>query len=163
MFARGALRATEHSCELGDPCRTIELGDFDLHAGAAYRPLIVPAGSDLREMGDAKDLALLAELAHRLANRFGDRAADADVDLVEDERADRRAAGGDELDCEADARELAARGDLGEGAQREARVRGDLELDFFASPRGGFRFPQGNRKTPAGHGELLHSARHRLR
>ena len=44
----------------------------------------VGAGRDLGRMGDDQDLALLAQALQALADRVGDGAADAGVDLVED-------------------------------------------------------------------------------
>src|SRR5438876_274808 len=121
-------------------------------------------GGDLRQVGDAEHLALLAEASQRPADRLGDAAADAGIDLVENQRADRRSLRRDHLDRQADARELASGGDPRERAQRQARVRGDLELDFLGPRRSGFVKPvQQDLEPAARHRELLHARRHRLR
>ena len=67
------------------------------------------------------------------ADRVGRPPADPGVDLVEDER--RRVVGGGEdlLDRERDAGQLAARGDLREGARRLARVGREPEDDLVGA------------------------------
>ena len=122
---------------------------------------MVGAGGDLRQVGDGDDLAAGAELLHEAADGLGDGAADAGVDLVEDQRRRRCAGalalGADDGDGEGDSRQLAARGDLGERPRRRAGVAGDQELDRFDAER--LRRVGGDEldlEAAAGHAELLH-------
>ena len=62
----------------------------------------------LGQVSDAQHLAFLAELGKPQADHFGDAAADARVDLVEDHRRDRAAVARNHLDREAHTGELAA-------------------------------------------------------
>ena len=48
--------------------------------------VVVGAGGDLRQVRDGEHLAVAPELLHQPAHRLGDGAADAGVDLVEDQR-----------------------------------------------------------------------------
>src|SRR5207253_3449823 len=87
---------------------------------------------DLRQVGDADDLVPRRELLELPPDDLGDAAADAGVDLVEDERGRGAAAGGLEEgrgDGELDARELAARGNALHRLRLLAAVRGDEDLD----------------------------------
>ena len=94
---------------------------------------LVAARRDLRAVGDDQHLAALGEPVQPLADRAGDRAADAAVDLVEDHR--RRAAllGQRDLEREDEARQLAARGDPDQRPERRAGIGRDLELDPVAA------------------------------
>jgi hypothetical protein len=70
--------------------------------------------------------------------------------------------GADDRDGEGDARELAARGDLGERRGRRTGVAGDQEFDRFDAER--LRRVGGDEldlEAAAGHAELLHRSRHR--
>ena len=84
--------------------------------------VVVGARRDLRQVRDGEHLAACAELLHQPAHGLGDGAADAGVDLVEDQRRRRSVRAlqlaADDRDGERDARELAARGDLGERPRR---------------------------------------------
>ncbi len=94
----------------------------------------------LRQVGHAKHLALLAEPPQRFADRLRHRAAHACVDLVEHERGDRRGFRRHQLERQADARELAAGGDLGERPQGQAGMGSHFVLDIFGAH--GARFLQ---------------------
>ncbi len=98
----------------------------------------VPLGErrDLRQVGDAQDLAPLGQRAQLAADRARRLAADARVDLVEDERCRALALARDAHECEHRARELAARGGLAQRSRRHARVRCDAELDALVPGRG---------------------------
>ena len=82
---------------------------------------------DLREVRHAEHLRALPDAPEQLPDGLGDRAADARVDLVEDQRRYRAGIAGGELQRETDARELAARGDAPEGRRGDAGVRADQE------------------------------------
>ena len=67
---------------------------------------------DLRQVGDAQNLALFAQRAQFLPDHFGHGATDAGVDLVEDHAADGVLAQRGDFDRQADARQFTAGGDL---------------------------------------------------
>ena len=90
---------------------------------------------DLRKVGDGEDLRPLAQAPERVRDRVRGLAADAGVDLVEDDRRLARRGVRDRTESERDARKLSARGRLGRGSERQARVRADEEGD--AVPAGG--------------------------
>ena len=70
--------------------------------------------------------------------------------------------GADDGDGERDARELAARGDLGERARRRSGVAGDMELGRLDAERlRRIGRDELDREAAAGHAELLHRPRHR--
>ena len=83
---------------------------------------------DLRLVGHAQDLAGFAERAQLGADRRGNRAADAGIDLVEDHARHLVQAQRGDLDRQRDARQLAARGDLAQRARRLAGVGGHQEI-----------------------------------
>ncbi|MNP71452.1 hypothetical protein D3C76_1678410 [compost metagenome] len=62
----------------------------------------------LRQVRDGEDLAALAETPQQLAHHFGRWAADAHVHFVEHQGGYSRGLCGDDLDGQADARQLAA-------------------------------------------------------
>ena len=82
---------------------------------------------DLGGVGDDQDLGALPQLLQALAHGIGNRAADAAVDLVEDQGAAAGGTRGDDLERQHEAREFAARGDAVERAGRAAGVGRDLE------------------------------------
>ena len=51
--------------------------------------VLIGEGGDLREVGDAQNLLGAGERLELLADSFGGAASDADVDLIEDQRAGR--------------------------------------------------------------------------
>ena len=169
----GAGLAADHPGDLADALRAGHR--MDLAAGAAVRAdrladhqMGVGAGGDLGQMGDRQHLAVLSELAHQPPDGVADRAADAGVDLVEDQRACAQAAcltaaAGGDGDGQRQPREFAAGGDLGQRPRRAAGVAGDQELDRLQAMRLrlGQRL-QRDREASAGHAELLHRGGHRL-
>ena len=78
-------------------------------------------------------------------------AADAGVDLVEDERL----AAGDRRDRERDAGELAARRGLGDRAERQARVRADEEDRLVATGRAGLALAQLADELAVAHADVV--------
>ena len=89
---------------------------------------------DLRQVGDAEHLAAVAEGAQALADDAGDLAADAGVDLVEDQRL-RLARRAEPRQRQHHPRELAAGGGIAERRRRHPRVRRDPQLDRLAAAR----------------------------
>src|SRR3954464_13131141 len=92
MAGGGLVRAlaAEHATDLLDDALAVEAP----HAGGGAIPRDVllqgevgpGQGGDLRQVGYAEDLAALAEGTQPLADGPGGHAADAGVDLVEDQR-----------------------------------------------------------------------------
>ena len=82
----------------------------------------------LRRMGHREHLHPRGEAGEALADRIGDRAADARVDLVEHQRRSRAAIRQHDLQRQQKSRQLAARGDLGQGSRARSRVGLDPEL-----------------------------------
>ena len=99
--------------------------------------MVIGAGRDLRQMRHCQYLSLEAQPLHQPADGFCDCAADAGIDLVEDQRADARvfAMTGGHRDRERDARQLAAGGDARERTRRAALMTGDEELRGFHAER----------------------------
>ncbi len=96
-------------------------------------PVMRAARRHLRRMGHDQNLQAGAETLQPLADRRGDRAADAAVDLVEDQRRHRRGAGQHQLQRQHEARQLAARGDARERPERRAGDGRDLEMHALAA------------------------------
>src|SRR5436190_11486664 len=147
----------QHPAELLDDLTALELRHRRareiLGAGLLDPEVTVGERSDLRQVGDAENLPATAERAQLLAHRARRVAADARVDLVEDERA-RTAAGRDAHQREHHARELAAGGAVAEGGRRDARVRGDHELGALGAGRRDLvAWPQLDREARAVHRE----------
>ena len=69
---------------------TTSLADRLALAGLGHAEVAVGVGGDLRQVRDAQHLAALAERLQQAADRGGNRAADAGVHLVEDQRGHRR-------------------------------------------------------------------------
>ena len=95
----------------------------------------VGGGRDLRQVRDAEHLRGRGELAQLVGQHARGAAADARVDLVEDEHLGGAAVARREAHGERDARELAARGDAAERAGGQARVGGQAHLDGVAPAR----------------------------
>ena len=132
MLARGGFGAAEHARELFNPRGALEALHAHLERGGlAHRPLRIAACRDLRQVRHAQHLALLAQALQRAADGLGHRAADARIHFVEYQRRHRGCLRRHQLDREADARKLAARRHFGERAQRQAGMRGHLELHLL--------------------------------
>src|SRR6185369_5167333 len=89
---------------------------------------------DLRQVGDAEDLAAGAERPQPLADDAGGVAADAGVDLVEDQGAG-RAGAAEVAERQHHPRELAARGGVADRRRLDPRVRRQPQLDRLAAAR----------------------------
>ena len=87
------------------------------------------ARRDLRRMGHGQHLHARGEPREALADGVGDRAADARVDLVEDQRRRRAAIGEHDFQRQHEAREFAARGDLHQRPRPRARIGLHPEFD----------------------------------
>ena len=118
---------------------------------------------DLRQVRHAEHLSAIAERAQLPTDDFGDAAADARVDFVEDEAGQGIALHCGDLDREADARQFATRGDLGQRPRRLPGIGADQEFDLVARRRRGPQTPAIARtstlKRAAGHAERLHQCR----
>src|SRR5687767_7013219 len=133
----GCLGA-EHATQLGHHAVALERLD-GRERGARLGGLLDPEvacgqGGDLREVGDAEHLPGVRERPQALADGASRLTAYARVDLVEHERA-RLARARDRHEREHHARELAARGGVANGRRRDARVRGEQELDALRAGR----------------------------
>ena len=93
---------------------------------------------DLRQVRDRDHLRALGEPLQRRGDGVGRLAADARVDLVEDQRL----ATADRGDRERDAGELAARRRLGDGAERQPGVGADQEDGLVDAGRAGIALAQ---------------------
>ena len=148
--------ATEHLGELDDPALAVEpldLGDGPAVALALGDPEVgVGVGGDLGQVGDAQDLVAAGERPQAPPDRVRAPAADARVDLVEDERRRLVGLGQDLLDGQRDARQLAARGDPGQRPRRLARVRGEAVDDLVDARRRRTRPRRRRARPPARRG-----------
>lgn len=125
----GDARAGDHAAEFLDAILAREFVDggddaaFLLAFGDQI--VVIGEGGDLGEVRDAEDLLSSSEAIQAFADAFGDGAADAGVDFIEDERGrhglpfDVADAG---LQGEGDAGEFAAGSDLLEGLGSFAEV-----------------------------------------
>ncbi len=112
---------------------------------------------DLRQVRDAEHLPARAQCLEEPSDRRGDRAADAGVDLVEDERRHFADLAGRDLDGERDPRQLAAGGDPGQRTERLLGVARHAELDLLGSVARRRRHGlESDFEPPAGHREVLH-------
>ena len=131
----GAL-ATQHAANLLDHTLAVEA----LHGGGgslAAQILLQPEvgrrqRSDLRQVGDAEDLACFAERAQALADEARGLAADSRVDLIEDERP-RPGALAEPAQSQHHPRELAAGSRVAQRRRSHSGVGGDQQLDRLAT------------------------------
>ena len=127
----GDLRARQHARQLLDAL----VGRKFAHAGrilvARDAEMLGRARRDLRRMGDEQHLRRRGEALQPFADRGRHRAADAAIDFVEHEHRRRARFGKRNLQREREARELAARCDLRETAERRTLDGGDLERHAF--------------------------------
>ena len=106
---------------------------------------------DLRQVRDRDHLSALGEAAQRLGDAVRRDAADAGVDLVEDERLTAR----DDGERERHARELAARGRVGDRAEGHAGVGPDQEDGLVAAARPWFALLQLDAELALPHADAL--------
>ena len=117
------LLAAEHALELLAADEVVQLLDARVRRVAGElldAEVALRDARDLREVRDREHLRALGEALQRRRDGVRRDAADAGVDLVEDERLAAR----DGRERERDPRELAARCRLGDRAEREARRSG---------------------------------------
>ena len=112
---------------------------------------------DLRQVRDREHLRALGEPLQRRGDGVGGLAADARVDLVEDHRL----AAADRRDRERDARELAARGRLGDRPERQAGVRADQEDGLVGARRAGIALAQLDAELALAHADAAQLLRDR--
>jgi hypothetical protein len=157
------LRAAEHPGQFFDARLTVER----LEAGArrpagrllAHPHLVLGLRRHLRQVRHAQHLPGHSEHAQLPTDHLGHRAADPGVHLVEHEAGQVERIQRGHLQREADARELAAGGDLGQRAGRLARVRAHQEFDFVRTKLGGLAGiarDDAGREYSAGHAQALH-------
>ena len=104
--------------------------------GLADLPLLVGRGGHLRQVGDAHDLVAAARAASACRPTISATRPPMPASTSSNTSVGTSATcGGDGLDRQADARQLAAGGHLGQRPQRRARVRGDQELDLLRARR----------------------------
>ena len=124
--------------------------------------MLVAAGCHLRQVCHREHLPFAAELLHQTAHGVGYRAADAGVDLVEDQRG--RAVARSccrHRNRQRQTRQLTARRHLGQCTRRAAGVAGDAQLDALQAE--GLRLvlrDQRHLEAAACHAELLHRLCH---
>src|SRR5439155_23675941 len=94
---------------------------------------------------DRDDLGACREPAEGLADSVGSASADAGVDLVEDQRL----ASAHRRDRKRDARELAARGGLGDRRERQSGVWADQEAGLVGTCGSGYRRVSSTRNSPS--------------
>ena len=158
--APDSMRAISSRRSLSSSFRTVVR--VPSSAVALFDPVMVrsPRG-DLGRMGDDQHLRLPRQPRQPLADRAGNRAADAAVDLVEDHRRRVPRLGKRDLEREDEARQLAPAGDPGQRSERRTGVGRDFELDPVDARRPGLG--GGDRGAEAGGVELQREARRRPR
>ncbi len=110
----------------------LDVGEGPVLLDLFLDPEMVRGGrGDLREVRDADDLVASGQVAELLGDELGRLAADAGVDLVEDERLAALALLAHGLEGQHDPGELAARSDPPQGPQFLAGVGGDEELGLL--------------------------------
>ena len=92
QFFHGLILAERGKCRASS-LAVRQLADADV---------VMPLAGHLGQVGHAQHLPLVAQLPQSPAHDFGDAAADAGIDLVEDEAGNARAAGGDDLNGQGD-------------------------------------------------------------
>ena len=90
--------------------------------------MAVTIGRHLGQVGDAQHLVRGGQPPQLLAHHIAAAPADADINLIEDERGRLIGRGEDGLERQHDARRLAAGGDLGQRLERLAGIGRDQEL-----------------------------------
>ena len=111
----------------------------------------MPVGNarDLRKVRDREHLRALGETLQRRGDGVRRHAADAGVDLVEDERLSSR----DSREGEGDARQLAAGGGLRDGGEGQSRVRTDEERRLVCAGRAGIAIAELDEELSVPHSE----------
>src|SRR5579884_3077786 len=147
------LAAAEHPLELRLPLLLAEL--LDARVRRLPRRLLdaeVAVGErrDLRQVRDRDHLRALGQPAEEPADGVRGLAADARVDLVEDERVAARDGG----DRQRDPRQLASRCRLGHGRERQPGVRPDEERGLVDAGRARLALPQLADELAVAHADL---------
>ena len=121
--------------------------------------MLVRLAGHLRQMGHAQHLPSLPQAFQQAPHNFGDGAADAAIDFVEDQG--RRGGGvrGDDGNGQRDARQFAAGRHLGQRTGRRARMAGDEKFHLLEAVRGRCARVQGDLEAAARHAQFLHGAR----
>ncbi len=118
----------------------------------------VPVGGDLGQVRDAQHLELPSQGLQAASDDVGHRAADAGVDLVEDQCLTRRVRGGQRLQGQHEPRQFAPRGDPGQRSQVLSRIWRDVELPLLQATLRPLRLVAGVSKPDlalcAAHGQV---------
>ncbi len=140
----GGRIAAEHGRELLDPLGLAQRRDGGARPASfdslADHPLVMCVAGHLGKMSHADHLMVASQLGERLAQCRAEPAADAGVDLVEDERGDAIDGREHGLGRERESGQLASRGDLAQRARLLARIGREENLDAV-----GTRFRRGRR------------------
>ncbi len=99
--------------------------------------MVIGTSGDLRQVGDTQNLGPTGYLAQFLADGGGGFAADAGVDLIEDQGRNPIGLGSRPFQRQHQTRQLAARGDPRQGLGSLSRIGGEVELALLLSPRSG--------------------------
>ena len=127
-----------------------------------HAPVIVTARSHLRQMRHTEDLTAFAESVQKLSHHLGGCAANAAIDLVENERGDRHGGRRDHGNGKADAGKLAAGSDLGQGPSLNACVAGNEKLAMLRPRCTRWLIHKRDHQTGPLHRQTLHLSRHGL-
>ena len=122
--------------------------------------MLVRLARDLRQVRNAQHLPALAQAFQQAPDDFRHAAADARVDLVEDQGRHRRRVRRDDGDRQRDTRQFAARRHLGQRPRRDAGVAGHEEFDLLAAVHGRLARVQRDDEAAAAHRQFLHRFRH---
>ena len=105
-------------------------------------PVLMALAGDLGLVGNTQYLRVAAQLAQQAPDNFGDTAADAHVDFIEDQAGHGEVAGADHLDGQADPRQFTAGGHLAQRFQGLAGIGGEQEFDVLEPVGAGVAFAQ---------------------
>ncbi|MND90537.1 hypothetical protein D3C80_826240 [compost metagenome] len=165
----GQVDAAEHARNLFNTLALAQIGHGSMGGIAVahfvHEQVVMALGGHLRQVGDGQHLAAFAQATQQLTDDLCRWPADTHVDFVEYQGRDARGLRGDHLDRQADPRQLATGGNLGQGLERLPGVGADQQLDLFQAL--GLQFvaavgPQLDTEAPARHAQaldfLLHGA-----
>src|SRR5512146_1066546 len=159
--AREELLAAQHPLDLLAALLLAESRDARMSGVASDlldAEVAVGERRNLRQVGDRDHLRPLCQPTERTADGVGGLAADARIDLVEHHRLAARDGG----NRQRHARELSSGGGLGDGAERQTRVRPDQERRLVATGRAGLALAQLDEELAVAHPHLAQLGGHRV-